>query len=92
MWSEDCKEEMRDCPQDTVSDTIGFFMDAHKITHTISSHMKFCEDHVCWTKTVSIFPNNTGMKEPTVCLNEKKMASCSGDSEFSEKRRRLQEK
>lgn len=59
LWSEVCKERLRDCFDDTNWD---IFCDncvsANELTKTITSYIIFSENNVVPTKTVKIFPNN----------------------------------
>ncbi|MBN3295162.1 SUN2 protein, partial [Amia calva] len=64
--------------------------DGHELTDSITSYIIFCECAAVETKTIRIFPNNKlwVSKDLKWCLNEKRMASCKGDSRmFCEKRR-----
>ncbi len=64
--------------------------DADELTDTITLYIKFCEDSVSETKTVNILP----IKKPWVsrqlkmCLSERKVAFCSGNTELLRVKRR----
>lgn len=96
MWSERCKEQLNDCFEETDWDIVSeSFLDADELTHAITSYVKFCEDFVFETKTVQIFPNSHSWvsKELKICLNERKIAFCTGNTELlCEKRRTLRRK
>lgn len=56
VWSDECKEGLRDRLEDTVWDVFfKSYIDAHEITDAISSYIKFCEDNVCTTKITSLW-------------------------------------
>ncbi len=91
VWSDKSKEQLRDCFDDTNWDI--FFescQDLDELTDTITSYIKFCEDYVLETKTVKIFPNNKSWvsKQLKTCLNERKVAFCSGNLELMQEKRR----
>lgn len=93
LWSDVCKERLRDCYDDTNWDI--FFdncVNADKITETITSYIIFYENNVVPTKTVEIYPNNKvwvshKMKK---CLREKRAAFAQGNMvHFKDKRPEL---
>ncbi len=66
--------------------------DADELTDTITSYIKFCEDSVSETKSVKCFPNNKPWvsRQLKMCLNERKVAFCSGNTELRCVKRRQQ--
>lgn len=92
-WSGTNKDQLRDCFDNTNWDT--FFescQDGNELTDTLTTYIKFCEDCVSETKTIRIFPNNKPWvsKQLKTCLNERKIAFCSGNMELvQEKRKQL---
>ncbi len=93
VWSDRCKERLKDCFEETNWDI--FFQscqDADELTDTITSYIKFCEDSVSETKSVKCFPNNKPWvsRQLKMCLDEKKVAFCSGNTELLCVKRRQQ--
>ncbi len=96
VWTEESRERVKDGLEDTIWDV--FFescKDGQELTDVITSYIKFCEDVVCETKTVKIYPNNKPWvsKQLKMCLNDKKVAFISGNTELMrEKNRQLRGK
>lgn len=66
--------------------------DADELTDTITSYVRYCQDSVSEIKTVKMFSNNKPWvsKQLKMCLNERKVAFRSGNTELlCEKRRQL---
>ncbi len=95
VWPNKSKEQLRDCFIDTNWDI--FFescQDLDELTDTITSYIKFCEDYVLETKTMKIFPNNKSWvsKQLKTCLNERKVAFCSGNLELMQEKKETAER
>ncbi len=85
LWTDDCKEELRDCLEETdwqiFSDS---YDNLHELTDVITSYIMFCESNTIHTETVRIFPNNKLWITSNLkgCINEKKLTFTDGNVEL----------